>query len=249
MSFDLAAAQIRAVLLDVEGTTTPIAFVHQNLFGFAREHVKEFLENNFDSIDVQGDLATLQAEYDVEKASEPSSPTLALDSRVKTIESFTGYINWLIDQDRKSTGLKSLQGKIWQQAYIDGALKSQVYADVPPALARWCQAGLSVNIFSSGSVLAQKLLFTHTEHGDLTKFLDHYFDTTTGAKTASTSYEKIAAVLKLNSFEVLFISDVTAELDAARKARMQTLLSLRPGNPLQIPSAVHQSIRSFDEIQ
>ena len=249
MSFDLAAAQIRAILLDVEGTTTPIAFVHETLFRFAREHVKDFLENNFDSLEVQRDLATLQAEHDIEKASEPSPPALACDSRVATIESFIRYINWLMDRDRKSAGLKSLQGKIWQQAYIDGVLESQVFPDVPLALERWRRSGLSLNIFSSGSVLAQKLLFTYTDHGDLTKFLDHYFDTTTGVKTASTSYEHIAAVLKLNPVAVLFISDVTSELDAARKAGMQTLLSIRPGNPPQIPSHAHPAIQGFDEIQ
>ena len=93
------------------------------------------------------------------------------------IESLAAYIEWLIDQDRKSTGLKSLQGKIWRQGYLDGSLKSQVFEDVAPALERWHAAGLRVSIFSSGSVLAQQLLFAHTDAGDLTKFIDDYFDT------------------------------------------------------------------------
>lgn len=248
MSFGLDAAGIRGILLDVEGTTTPIAFVHDTLFGFAREHVEQFLEHNFASADVQRDLAALQAEHDLERAGEPSPPPLETVSRATTIKSFTAYINWLIDRDRKSTGLKSLEGKIWQQGYIDGTLKSEVFADVPPALARWRRDGLSLNIFSSGSVQAQKLLFTHTEHGDLTKFLDHYFDTTTGVKSASASYERIAGILKLTAAEVLFISDVTAELDAAQKAGMKTLLSIRPGNPPLSSAGVHPTIRSFDEI-
>ena len=247
MTYDLVAARVRAILLDVEGTTTPIAFVHDTLFDFAREHVADFLKNNFDALEVQQDLARLRSEHAVENAEEPTLPVLVFGSRAKSIESFTAYINWLIARDRKSTGLKSLQGKIWQQGYTSGTLKSEVFADVPPALARWQRRELSINIFSSGSVLAQKLLFTHTQHGDLTGFLAHYFDTTTGVKSSATSYERIASTLQLTPPEVLFISDVTAELDAAREAGMQTMLSIRRGNPQQM-SAGHHSINSFDEI-
>ena len=144
-----------------------------------------------------------------------------------------GYVDWLIERDRKSTGLKSLQGKIWRQGYVDGSLKSQVYADVAPALERWRAQGLSINIFSSGSVLAQQLLFAHTEAGDLTKFIDNYFDTNVGKKGEAESYRRIAEALRLRADEVLFISDVVAELDAATEAGMSTLLSIRPGNPPQ----------------
>jgi len=164
------------------------------------------------------------------------------------IDSIADYVRWLIDRDRKSTGLKSLQGKIWKQGYVDGTLKSRIFADVAPALARWRREGLRVSIFSSGSALAQKLLFTYTEAGDLTGFIGSYFDTMVGSKTDVQSYHKIAAALSLGTSEVLFISDVVAELAAASGAGMQTLLCVRPGNQPQSFTARYQMIQSFDEI-
>ena len=224
---------VRAILLDIEGTTTPIAFVHEVLFSYARTHVRDFLKANFDSAEVRADIALLREEH-----AQPLSD----------VNSIADHVEWLIARDSKSTSLKSLQGKIWRQGYLDGSLKSQVYADVPPALERWRAKGLSINIFSSGSVLAQQLLFAHTEAGDLTKFIDNYFDTSVGKKGEADSYRRIAEALSLPANEVLFISDVTAELDAATEAGMQTRLSIRPGNPPQTNPDRYQSIHSFDEI-
>ena len=127
-------------------------------------------------------------------------------------------------------------------------MKSQVYADVAPALERWRAQSLSLNIFSSGSVLAQQLLFAHTEAGDLTKFIDNYFDTNVGKKGEAESYRRIAEALSLNPHDVLFISDVVAELDAATEAGMSTLLSIRPGNPPQNNTDRYRAIHTFDEI-
>ena len=127
-------------------------------------------------------------------------------------------------------------------------MKSQVYADVAPALERWRARGLSINIFSSGSVLAQQLLFAHTEAGDLTKFIDNYFDTNVGKKGEAESYRRIAEALKLRADEVLFISDVVAELDAANEAGMSTLLSIRPGNPPQNNTDRYRAIHTFNDI-
>src|SRR5204863_3949398 len=163
------------------------------------------------------------------------------------IESIVAYVKWLIDCDRKSTALKSIQGKIWRSGYADGSLKAPVFPDVAPAFRRWRSANLNISIFSSGSRLAQQLLFAHTEMGDLTHFIDHYFDTTTGSKTAIKSYQDIASTLNRSEREILFISDVVAELDAASAAGMQTLLCVRPGNSLQ-PASHYLTIRSFDEI-
>lgn len=224
---------IRAILLDIEGTTTPIAFVHEVLFSYARDHVKEFLASNANA----DDIARLREEHadDVSNGQQP--PSLLAE-----------YVEWLIARDRKSTGLKSLQGKIWRQGYLDGSLKSQVYADVAPAFARWRARGLSINIFSSGSVLAQQLLFAHTETGDLTKFIDQYFDTNVGKKGEAASYQKIAAELAVNSEQILFVSDVVAELDAAREAGMETLLSTRSGNPPQQGTERYRAIHNFNEI-
>ena len=229
--------QITAILLDIEGTTTPISFVHEVLFPFSRNHLTRYLAENSDSSDVSDDLRLLYKEHTEDLNSGNQPPPL--------IEQ---YVYWLIDQDRKSPALKSLQGKIWEQGYNDGRLHSSVFPDVRPAIERWVERGVSVNIFSSGSVLAQKLLFAHTDAGDLTKFIDRYFDTGVGKKNNSESYQTIAKALSIPAAEILFVSDVIIELNAAAEAGMRTALCLRPGNaPQELPSQ-HDSIHSFDEI-
>jgi len=233
---------VRGILLDIEGTTTPIAFVHDVLFSYARDHAHQFLIANLRSDEVRKDMSTLYEEHALDVVNDNNPPALT-----EEIDSLTAYIDWLIEYDRKSTGLKSLQGKIWRQGYDEGTLKSQVFADVVPALERWHEAGLNISIFSSGSVLAQQLLFAHTEAGDLTRFINNYFDTNTGKKSDAESYRKIAAALNLQPREIVFISDVVSELDAAKEAVMRTLLSIRPGNALQ-PATNHKAIKSFDEI-
>ena len=157
------------------------------------------------------------------------------------------YVHWLMDRDRKSTGLKSLQGKIWEEGYRSGELKSEVYPDVPPAFEHWRRQEVELAIFSSGSVQAQRALFAHTAAGNLTRFIQAYFDTTTGPKTSPQSYERIAATLGRIPSEVLFVSDVSAELDAALAAGMRTALCVR--TPGILPSTdVHRVIHSFDEL-
>jgi len=248
MTSSLTTGSIRGILLDIEGTTTPIAFVHEVLFPYARSRVKSYLAAHFDSAETLADLAQLRVEHaaDVEQGLEP--PALVNGLRDTEINSIVSYLHWLIDRDRKSTGLKAIQGKIWRQGYLEGCLKAPLFEDVAPALRRWRRAGLKVSIFSSGSSLAQQLLFGHTEAGDLKQFIDSYFDTTSGAKTAIESYRKIAESLRLPPREVLFISDVVRELDAARAAGMQTLLCVRPGNHPQPHDEHHQIIQSFDDI-
>ena len=237
---------MRAILLDIEGTTTPIAFVHEVLFSFARTHSRDYLAKHFDSEDVVADVKLLREEHkqDVSEGKQPPPLTEAPDD----IESIAAYVNWLIDKDRKSTGLKSLQGKIWQEGYSDGTLRAQVFPDVAPALARWRVAGLNVSIFSSGSVLAQQLLFAHTESGDLTPFINNYFDTSVGRKGESESYSRIAEALEVPASEVLFVSDVVPELAAAREAGMEVALSVRPGNQPQPSADQYTAIQSFDEL-
>lgn len=224
---------VRAILLDIEGTTTPIAFVHDVLFSYAREHVREFLFANDDVSDIE--LLRTEHADDVREGRNP--PPLVAE-----------YIEWLIAIDRKSTGLKSLQGKIWRQGYEAGSLKSQVFADVAPAFERWHARGLSINIFSSGSVLAQKLLFAHTEAGDLTQLIDQYFDTNVGKKGEAESYRRIAEEMNLSSGQILFISDVIQELDAASEAGMKVLLSVRPGNAPQNNVKRYSEISDFNQL-
>ena len=237
MTIKLDAA-IKIILLDIEGTTTPIDFVIQVLFPYARTHLKNYLAKHWDTAEVQADLIKLQAE----------NITDAQPLEITQPDSVMRYLAWLMEQDRKSTPLKSLQGKVWEAGYRGGALKSQIFADVPLAFTRWQQQQKRICIFSSGSTLAQKLLFEFTEFGDLSSFISGWFDTNIGAKKEAESYPRIAAGLNCAAHEILFISDVTAELQAARSAGMQTILSVRPGNQSQPDAASYAQVQSFAEI-
>jgi enolase-phosphatase E1 len=210
---------VRGILLDIEGTTTPLTFVTETLFPFARAHAREFLERRGAEPAVRDDVAMLAREH---RADACGPPPWSGD-----LDSIVAYVEFLMDRDRKSTGLKALQGRIWEEGFRAGDLRGAVYPDVPRALARWREQGRRTAIFSSGSVLAQRLLFAHTDAGDLTPFLDGYFDTTTGPKRDPASYRTIAAALGMKETAVLFVSDVAEELDAARAAGMETALCLR----------------------
>jgi enolase-phosphatase E1 len=227
--------------LDIEGTTTPIEFVHQTLFGYARVRVHEYLQRHWADPAVRADVEQLETEHRAE-TSQPSPPPWHHDPGA-----VAAYLHWLMDRDRKSTGLKSLQGKIWEEGYGSGELRGEVYPDVPTTLRRWRGQGLEIAIFSSGSVQAQRSLFRSTPAGDLTQYISAYFDTTTGPKTAPESYTRIAAKLGRPASDVVFISDVVAELDAARTSGMETALCVR--NPSALPSTSgHRVIHSLDQL-
>lgn len=235
-------SEIHAILLDIEGTTTPIEFVHQVLFPYARQRVHDYLAEHAHEPEVRVDVALLRAEHAAESQHTPDLPPWNPEA----------YVYWLMDRDRKSTGLKSLQGRMWEEGYRAGALKgkAEVYPDVPPALARWQKAGKQIAIFSSGSVQAQRSLFANTTAGDLSQYLSGYFDTTTGPKRETVSYRKIATALGRSPRDILFVSDVVAELDAARDAGMRTSLCVRePESPIPVPNPTnHPRIRSFAEL-
>ncbi len=235
---------VSAILLDIEGTTTPIEFVYEVLFPFAHQHARDFIRQHRKSADVQADIAALRLEYlaDSERGSE--TPAWQDDSDDSWLESVTAYVHWQMKLDRKSTALKSLQGKIWEAGYLSGRLLGQVYPDVPAAFARWRKQEKQIYIYSSGSILAQKLLFAHASDGDLSGYINDYFDTTTGAKTAPASYHAIAERVALPAREILFLSDVTAELDAAREADVRTTLCVRPGNT-EVKSTTHPIVKSL----
>jgi enolase-phosphatase E1 len=210
------------VLLDIEGTTTPVDFVYRVLFPDARERVLGFLETWKADPEVAREVAQLGEQHARDAQAGLSPPPWD-----GSIESAAAYARWLMDQDRKLTPLKSLQGRIWAEGYATGRLRGQVYDDVPEALMRWTAASRRVAIFSSGSVLAQKLLFGNSDEGDLTPYLSAYFDTTTGPKGESDSYRRIASALGEPPSAGLFVSDVVAELDAAREAGYETALAVR----------------------
>ncbi|HEV7682478.1 MAG TPA: acireductone synthase [Pyrinomonadaceae bacterium] len=241
----MSEANVHAVLLDIEGTTTPIDFVYKVLFPYARQHVRDFIELRAN--DLVANISELKSEHRTDDEHGNNPPAWRESSADLLRDSVAEYVNWLMDLDRKSTALKTLQGKIWQAGYLNGRLRGEVYPDVPPAFGRWREQGRLIYIYSSGSVLAQKLLFAHTTNGDLSESISGYFDTTTGAKQAAASYQSIAENICRAASEVLFMSDVTGELDAARSAGMQTILCVRPGNAEAL-SETHRAVHTFDVV-
>lgn len=235
----MPAAPCRGVLLDIEGTTTPIAFVYEVLFPFAAARLEEACARAEQSAAVAEAVATLRREHAAERAAGAAG--------LPDFGDGAPYARYLMASDRKSTGLKSLQGLIWREGYAGGELRGEVFDDVPEALRRWHEAGLKLRTFSSGSVLAQKLLFSTTEYGDLTVFFEGFHDTGTGPKKEPGSYLAIARAFDLPPAAILFLSDVVAELDAAAAAGMATGLARRPGNPPAAAGA-HREVRGFHEL-
>ncbi|HWP44955.1 MAG TPA: acireductone synthase [Blastocatellia bacterium] len=248
MTADCLSTRTGAVLLDIEGTTTPISFVYDVLFPYARRRVRSFLTEHISSADVRSDIEGLSDQHAKDSSEGLDPPPLASGPLEDRLESLAAYVQWLIDRDRKVTPLKSLQGKIWEEGYLSGELKSEVFDDVPRALSLWNERGIQVCIYSSGSVLAQKLLFAHTSAGDLTPLIHDYFDTNVGGKRESESYRRITSSLGRPPSDIIFISDVTAELDAARAAGLRTLLCVRPGNHPQPEPLAHPVIHTFDDL-
>jgi enolase-phosphatase E1 len=241
-------SQVRAILLDIEGTTTPIAFVYEVLFPYARRRLRDYVKQHESSPAHQIIFGRLRNEHETDRAAGEHVPEWNEAPAAARAASIVAYLEWLMERDRKSTALKSLQGLMWEEGYRTGDLIGEVFADVPAALDRWRTQQIPVGIFSSGSVLAQQLLFRHAAAGDLTPRLRWHFDTATGAKTDPESYRRIATSIDTPPEGVLFISDVTAELDAARAAGMQTRLAIRPGNKPVPAGHGHPEIHRFDEL-
>lgn len=237
-----SVAKMKAILLDIEGTTTPIDFVHKTLFPFAKAKISEFVQANFSEI--QTEISQLKTEY----KKDFSEQIYGRDFREDSPESVAIYLKFLIEVDRKSTPLKSLQGKIWQAGYESGELKSVMFEDVPRAFERWKTEGKTIAIYSSGSVLAQKLIFKYSNFGDLSGFIDDYFDTNVGHKREAESYKTIADALSFPPENLAFVSDVVEELDASKNIGFQTFFSIREGNAPAKKQTKHRAIYSFDEI-
>ena len=241
-----AGAQIRTLLLDIEGTTTSVEFVYGTLFPYVRAHLREFLKRHR-TADLCDTLEMLRREHAADREQHRECPPWNERSDDAELEPIAAYVDWLMDRDRKSSGLKQLQGRIWEAGYASGELRGHVYPDVPSALARWRRQGREICIFSSGSVFAQKLLFAHSDAGDLTTFFHAQFDTTTGPKIQAESYRRIGAALGMAPGAILFLSDTVSELDAARDSGMRTLLTVRPGWR-ETDAHNHPIIKSFDEV-
>lgn len=226
-------APIRAVLTDIEGTTSSIDFVKDVLFPYARQHLPAYVANHGQDPEVRQWLS--------QAAADGGLPATASDGEI------AGMLQTWIDEDRKATPLKALQGLIWAQGYRDGAYRAHLYPEVPARLRQWKQAGLDLYVYSSGSVPAQQLFFGYSEAGDLSGLFSGYFDTEIGPKREVGSYRRIAEAIQHPPAEILFLSDVTAELDAAREAGMQTAWLVRD-KVEGLPVSSHEAHRHFDSI-
>lgn len=222
---------IRAILTDIEGTTSSIDFVHQTLFPYARAHLRHFLRAHARRPEVAMHLhAVAEAE-----------------GRQLTLEDAGDVLERWIAEDRKATPLKALQGMIWAEGYAAGELKGHVYPDTPDYLRRWHAQGLRLYVYSSGSVEAQQLIFGHTDYGDLTPLFSGYFDTLVGGKREVGSYRNILEQIGLPAGDVLFLSDIGEELDAAREAGLATTQLLRDDKTRAFPQ--HPAARDFSEVK
>jgi enolase-phosphatase E1 len=222
---------VKTIVTDIEGTTSSLSFVKDVLFPYSREHMAEFVR-------AQAQQPAVRQELDEVRRLSGKNLTEA--------EVIEQLLRW-IAEDKKITPLKSLQGMIWEEGYKKGDFKGHMYEDAARHLQKWKQAGIRLYVFSSGSVQAQKLLFAHTEYGDLTPLFSGYFDTNIGNKREAESYRWIAESIGNVPQNVLFLSDIKEELDAARAAGMQTMWLVREG---AIDSkAAHPQTRNFDLIK
>jgi enolase-phosphatase E1 len=248
VTVSLADQRIRTVLLDIEGTTTPISFVHETLFAYARTRLGDWLTRHAASPDGQAVVQMLTDEHAADCAAGAAPPAWTSRDSAGDRHGLTAYARWLMDRDRKSPGLKTLQGLVWNEGYQRGELHGIVYPDVPPALRRWRERSVQAAIYSSGSELAQRRLFASLPDGDLTALLTGFFDTAVGSKRESASYRRIGDALGHAVEQMLFVSDAVEELDAARHAGCRTALCVRDDATGWADTSDHPVVHSFDDI-
>ena len=228
----------KVLLLDIEGTTTPISFVTKRLFPYAQSNLSNYFMNNYKSKEVKNALNSLQEQCNADIVAKLCFKKdfayidLIKNDQKSVLDSAIEYVLWLMSNDRKVTSLKQLQGNIWKSAYKNGDIKGEVFPDVKPAIEKAKKAGKCVCIYSSGSVAAQKLLFKHSVLGNMLSLIDSHFDTTIGDKKVCSSYSKIAEKLKVKSNDILFLTDIASEADAALSAGCNVFVVCRPGNKL-----------------
>ncbi|XP_039282668.1 enolase-phosphatase E1 isoform X2 [Nilaparvata lugens] len=234
----LTFQNISSIIVDIEGTTTSISFVHDTLFPYVREHLNEYVKSNWTDSEFQEDLKALkeQAEKDVSEKMEGVVAIAESEDEEVVREAVIKNVLWQMDNDRKTAALKQLQGHIWRKAYEKGEVVGHIYDDVHECLKSWVADGIKVYVYSSGSVEAQKLLFGHTKEGDLLELFSGHFDTAVGAKTEAASYTKIMEQIEpdggsdRSTKSVLFLTDIPKEAAAAKEAGMQAVLVAREGN-------------------
>lgn len=230
-------SNIRYILTDIEGTTTSVSFVFEVLFPYFKQHFKEYVTQNSSQEFIKDNFELVK-----KTIQEEENITLNFSEIIDKI------LYW-VDIDRKHTALKNLQGLVWKLGYEKGELKGHIYPDVLQNLKKWYENKIQLGIYSSGSVAAQKLLFGSSMEGDLTSYFSHYFDTKVGGKRETLSYQNIFQEIK-NKIDILpnnilFLSDIEQELDAAKEANFQTLQLVRADTKA---SQKHNIVYSFDEI-
>ncbi|MDD2722393.1 MAG: acireductone synthase [Methylovulum sp.] len=221
---------IKAIVTDIEGTTTSLAFVKDVLFPYAHAHLGAFVHDHAEDASVKALLADTC-----------NLAGISFDTEAAVAQ----LLHWL-DEDKKITPLKALQGLIWEAGYHRGDFHGHIYADAAGQLQHWKQQGLDLYVYSSGSVQAQKLLFAHTDYGDLTPLFSGYFDTNIGGKREMESYRNIAKQIQLPPEQLLFLSDIEEELDAAQAAGFHTIWLKRETELTE--NTAHRQVSSFTEI-
>ncbi|XP_035403413.1 enolase-phosphatase E1 isoform X1 [Anser cygnoides] len=248
-------AGVRAILLDVEGTTTPIAFVQETLFPYVRDNLRDYLRAHWEEEECQRDVGLLRKQAQEDAGLDGAVP-IPLESGSgdeeleRVIQAVVDNVLWQMALDRKTTALKQLQGHMWRAAYTTGHVKGEVFEDVVPAIRKWREAGMKVYIYSSGSVEAQKLLFGYSTEGDILELFDGHFDTKIGPKVESESYRRIAASIGCATNNILFLTDVPREANAAEEADTHVAVVIRPGNAglTDDEKSYYSLISSFTEL-
>ena len=224
---------MKYILLDIEGTTTPIDFVHQVLFPYSAKAIPEFVVKYQDDAEVKECLDLIE-----QTATEENFDASTVKSKIDRL------LLW-IESDRKHPALKKIQGLVWKFGYESGVYTSTLYEDVSTEIEKWISAGNQVGIYSSGSIQAQKLLFKHTEYGDLTPNFSYFFDTSIGQKREKQSYANIIASLECDPKSMWFLSDISEELDAAKENGINTVQIVRPGT---VPCKNHMTANDFAQV-
>ncbi|XP_037903129.1 enolase-phosphatase E1 [Hermetia illucens] len=243
----------KAILCDIEGTTTSIQYVKDTLFPFSVEHAEKYITANWDRNETQDAVNALiqQAKVDIKNNIEGIVPISEEETnKDKIIEAVVKNFRIQVKNDLKVAPVKNLQGLIWQEGYKSGSVKGHIYDDIPRAFSNWQNNGVKLYIYSSGSVHAQKLLYGSSESGDLLPYIAGHFDTKVGMKQETKSYENILNEIKCNGSDVVFFTDIPKEAYAAKAAGIRAILLDRPGNaPLsQEDRAVFKVIKTFDEV-
>jgi enolase-phosphatase E1 len=236
------------LLLDIEGTTCPVSFVSDVLFPFAKQELSHYIKQHWDESPHKKPIQAAKKEWLNDQSPESMKIKQQVAKReTEEMDGLIQYLKHLISIDKKSTALKDLQGKIWENGYNNGDLKSQLFPETAECLREWREQGITLSVYSSGSIQAQKLLYRNSSNGDLEDLFSYWFDTHTGPKKSTGSYTTIAKQLHSAPNKIWFVSDNGAECDSAGLAGMHTLFSLRDGNPDRDPRD-HTVVQSLREV-